>query len=166
MVGGWKDSKLILQSRASNSIYTHDPHSHSWVTWANRSLLKTVVKSGSRAFSGVHSPTEIRTPDGWFKVNSDNHFTIEDMALNKFIWLCKTNIVSWNCLYVKLLNNLLSWLSEEVWEPRSHGGKIVSIPTASTVNRTRDLKIFSLALSQLSYRSKHPVWGLNPRPHD
>jgi hypothetical protein len=22
------------------------------------------------------SPTEIRTPDGWFKVNSDNHFTI------------------------------------------------------------------------------------------
>ena len=45
--------------------------------------------------------------------------------------------------------------------------------TASTVNRTRGLKIFSLALSQLSYRSEkriyyviHPMWGLNPRPHD
>ena len=49
-------------------------------TKETKKYSKKLVKGNQVSKMLIHvSPTEIRTPDGWFKVNSDNHFTIREV---------------------------------------------------------------------------------------
>ena len=47
------------------------------LSYTSMSLLEMGVEPTTKGLlCMLYSPTEIRTPDGWFKVISDNHFTI------------------------------------------------------------------------------------------